>query len=111
MKNYIQEGKVVTAVAPAGGVVAGNIYVIGVLVMVASTSQAVGDQFEGETQGVFEFNKTSANTPTQFANAYWDATAEEVTTTATANTLIGVFMKAYANGDTKAEVRLNGVSV
>ena len=111
MKNYIQEGKIVTAIAPSGGVVAGLIYVVGALVLLASTTVAQDEEFEGETCGVFELPKTSADVPTQFQDAYWDAGANEVTVVVASNKKIGVFMKAYANGITLAQVRLNGVSV
>lgn len=109
MKNYIQEGKVVTAVAPSGGVVSGTPVVIGGLVLVPTTTVAEGDEFEAATCGVFEFPKTLANTPAQFAKAYWSGT--EITTTATANTLVGVFMKAYTSSDAVCQVRLNGTAV
>jgi predicted RecA/RadA family phage recombinase len=60
---------------------------------------------------VFSLPKKSTDTPTQFAKAYWDATNGEVTTTATDNTLIGVFMHAHETGTTEADIRLNGVSI
>jgi predicted RecA/RadA family phage recombinase len=111
MKNWIQEGKNVTAVAPTGGVVAGTPVLIGALLLVPAITAAEGVEFEGVTCGVFELPKTSANTPTQFAKAYWNSTAGEATTTASGNTLMGVFMQAYANGDTVCHVRLDGKSV
>ena len=48
-----------------------------------------------------------ADTPAQGDKAYWDNTAKEVTTTSTANTLIGVFIVAALNGDATVNVRLN----
>lgn len=111
MKNYIQEGDVVTSIAPSGGVSSGKLYLIGSLIVLASVSVAENEEFEGVTKGVFEFSKTSANAPSQFDNAYWDAVNEEVTTVSTGNTLVGVFMESYSNGSTLAQVRLNGVSI
>lgn len=109
-KNYIQDGDVITCVAPAGGVVSGGAYVIGSIAVVATTSAAAGADFEGCTEGVFRLPKVAGDTPAQFAKAYLKSDGS-VTTTASGNTLIGVFTKAYANGTTVANVRLNGVSV
>jgi predicted RecA/RadA family phage recombinase len=106
MKNYIQEGNTLSLVAPAGGVVSGNIVIVGLLIAVATTTQAVGELFEGNIGGVYEFTKTTANAPAQGSICYWDNTAKEVTTVSTANTEVGRFVKAYVNGDTKAQVRL-----
>jgi predicted RecA/RadA family phage recombinase len=109
MKNYIQDGNVLTLVAPAGGVIAGNIVIISAtLFAVATTTEVAGDNFEGVMSNeVFNFTKTTANAPAQGANAYWNDVAKEVTTTAGGNTLVGKFVKAYINGDIEAEVRLN----
>lgn len=110
-KNYIQVGNTLVLVAPTGGVISGQLYVIGSLPVVAEFSAAEGDLFEGTACGVYQFPKTAANTPAAGAKAYYDTTLHQVTTTATANTLIGVFTEAYANGTTVANVRLNGVAV
>lgn len=110
-RKFVNDGKSITCTASGSAAVAGVPYIIGQLVVIPHTSAEDGEDFEGTTKGVWVIAKTSANTPAQFANAYWDDTAKEVTTTATANTLIGVFAQAYANGDTEAEVILNGVSV
>jgi len=106
MKNYIQEGKTVTLTA-AADVASGDIAIVGSLYSVATGTVASGDEFEGITEGVYEFTKTTADAPAQGAAAYWDDTEKEVTVATSGNTLIGKFMKAYINGDTLAQVRLN----
>lgn len=111
MKNFVQKGDVVTFIAPTGGAVSGTPLVIGALILVPAFSAADGYECEGVTEGVFELPKLSTDTPAQFAKAYWDATNGRLTTTATDNTLIGVFTEALASGTTIANVRLNGVSV
>ena len=110
MKNYIQEGNVLTLIAPAGGVVSGKAYLIGLLVVVASFSANGGEEFEGYTVGVFELGKAVADAPAQGDKAYWDDTGKEVTTVALNNTLFGVFTKAQANGDTTGHIRLGLVA-
>ena len=111
MKNFVQKGEVVTFIAPTGGAASGIPLVVGNLVVIPAFSAAEGYECEGATCGVYELDKLSTDTPTQLAPAFWDSTNGYVTTTSTDNTLIGVFMDALASGTTKADVRLNGVSV
>ncbi|NIB44819.1 DUF2190 family protein [Pseudomaricurvus alkylphenolicus] len=110
MKNYIQPGKVVTFTA-AATVASGAGVLVGSLFGVSVGAVANGAEGEMETEGVYELPKNQADTPAQFADAYWDDTNKRVTTTDTGNTKIGVFMKADATGLATAEVRLNGVSI
>lgn len=110
MKNFIQVGLTLTCTAVAA-VVSGMVTMIGAMPVVPMINAEIGEVFEGQTQGVFSFPKTLANTPAQGAKAYLLADGTAVTTTATSNTLIGVFTEARLNGDTHAPVRLNGVSV
>ena len=104
MRNYIQEGRVITCTAGTA-VLSGMIYLIGAIAVIATIS------VEGETQGVFELPKVSANTPTLGAKAYLLADGSAITTVASGNTLVGVFTEAAANGDTLCKVRLSGVPV
>nr|WP_067285741.1 DUF2190 family protein [Marinobacterium profundum] len=111
MKNWTSNGEIVTFTAPAGGAVSGTPLVVGSLVVIPAFSAAATYECEGNTCGVYELPKKSTDTPAQFAKAYWDETNGEVTTTATDNTLIGVFMDTLLTGTTVAEVRLNGVGI
>lgn len=110
MRNYVQDGKIITCTAGTA-VLSGMIYLIGAIAVIATISVEAGVEFEGETQGVFELPKVSANTPTLGAKAYLLADGSAITTTATGNTLVGVFTEAAANGDTLCKVRLSGVPV
>jgi predicted RecA/RadA family phage recombinase len=110
MNNFKMSGITLTHIA-AAAITSGQLVEAGQLIGVAVTDAAIGEEVELMVEGVFELPKTSADTPAEFANAYWDSSAGEVTTTATDNTLIGVFVNAYSAGDVLAEVRLNGVSV
>lgn len=111
MKNWESSGEIVTFIAPTGGAVSGTPLVVGTLVVVPAFSAAEGYECEGNTRGVYKLPKLSTDTPAQFAKAYWDATNGYVTTTATDNTLIGVFMDTLLTGTTVASVRLNGVGI
>ncbi|SEG12409.1 DUF2190 family protein [Marinobacterium lutimaris] len=111
MKNFVQKGETVDFIAPTGGAAAGIPLVVGSLVVIPVLSVPEGYECVGTVEGVFNLPKLSTDTPGQFGKAYWDATNGYVTTTATDNTEIGVFMEALASGTTEADVRLNGVAV
>ncbi len=114
MKNFVQEGRTVTATA-AADISGGAGMLTGSLFGVACHDALNGAEVEIQVDGVFDMDKdTSAGSAvTAFGNVYWDDTAKKVTgdAAAGANTLIGVAMAAAADGDATARVRLNGVSV
>jgi predicted RecA/RadA family phage recombinase len=106
-QNYIQKGNSLDLVAPYD-VNSGDGMLVGSLFGVASNDAVSGAAVVAELVGVWELKKTSAQAWTQGAKVYWDNTAKEVTTTATANTLIGVAAEAAANPSSTGIVRLNG---
>jgi predicted RecA/RadA family phage recombinase len=108
MKNYIKSGDVLTLVAPAGGVVSGNFYLIGTMLVCATTTAAATENFEGRTVGVYDVPKVSAQAWTVGARIYWDNTAFNFTTTVGSNTLVGVAVLAAVNPSATGRVRLNG---
>lgn len=110
MKNYGQPGDVLEFTAPAGGVVAGTAYLIGSLLVVALISAAAAAKFTGACAGVFDLTKASGAW-TEGQNIYWDNTAKNFTTTATANFYAGVAAAAAAAGDATGSVRLNGIGI
>lgn len=110
MKNFVQCGDTVTMTAPYA-VASGGGFLVGALFAVAAYAAASGATVEGVTEGVFDLTALSTDTATVGAKAYWDDTNKRITTTATSNSLVGVFLAAKANGDTTARVRLNSVSV
>jgi predicted RecA/RadA family phage recombinase len=106
MKNFVQPGHVITFTGPTGGALSGDLLIIGAVFGIASYNVSEGAEGELALGGVYNLPKATG-AATEFQAAYWDATAKKVTTTATANTKIGVFVKAYVSGDTAADVRLN----
>lgn len=73
--NFKQPGDVLTLIAPSGGVVSGQGYVIGGLFVVALNTAAQGAQFEGKRSGVFTMSKaTHASTKafTAGETVFWD---------------------------------------
>lgn len=113
MKNFVQKGRVVDFLNSTGALVSsGTALLVGVLFGIVCADTAISAIGELETEGVFDI-VMDASVPTQFAAAYWDNTAKKVTTTATANTKIGVFLTSFASGVGPASgfgrVRLDGI--
>jgi predicted RecA/RadA family phage recombinase len=108
MKNYVKSGDVLTLTAPTGGVVSGTAYLIGTMLVIATTTAAATEVFEGRTVGVYDVPKVSAQAWTVGARIYWDDTAKLFTTVLTSNTLVGVAALAAANPSSTGRVRLNG---
>jgi len=109
--KFIKPGNTVTLTAPAGDVVAGTLYLIGKLLVLAKTSAAEGEPFEGATNGVFEdAPKATGQAWTEGAKLYWDDANDVFTTTATANTAAGIALSAQASAEATGTVMLTGVA-
>jgi predicted RecA/RadA family phage recombinase len=91
MKNFVQEGNVLTLTAPTGGVLSGKPVAVGSVVVVPVSDADAGDSFGGHRCGVFSID--TAGTPTEGAKAYITG-AGQATVTASGNTLVGVFVSA-----------------
>ena len=107
MKNSIQEGDTLPFAAPYA-VASGGGALIGAVFGVAVTALANAEVGSFELEGVFTLPKATGVAATLGAKCYWDNTNKNVTATVGSNTLIGVFVAAYASGDLTAAVRLNG---
>jgi predicted RecA/RadA family phage recombinase len=106
VKNSIQEGDTLPFAAPYA-VASGGGALIGSVFGVAINALANAEVGSFELEGVFTLPKATG-AATVGAKAYWDNTNKNVTATVGSNTLIGVFVAAYASGDTTAAIRLNG---
>lgn len=107
MKNFIQDGDVLTLAAPYDRL-SGEGALIGSIFGVAAVDVLSTKNGQFKTKGVFSLKKTSAQAWTQGAKIYWDNTAKEATNVATGNTPIGVATEAAANPSATGKVRLNG---
>jgi predicted RecA/RadA family phage recombinase len=106
VKNSIQDGEALALAAPYA-VASGGGALIGSIFGVAVTALANAEIGTFQLCGVYTLPKATG-AATLGAKAYWDNASKNVTPTSTNNTLIGVFVAAYASGDTSALVRLNG---
>lgn len=107
MKNYIQPGETIEVTAPAA-LSSGDGVLVGSIFGIAQTDAANGAAVQIARRGVFTHAKTSAQAWTQGAKIYWDDTGKVFTTTATANTLVGVAVLAAANPSATGTVLLDG---
>lgn len=112
--NYVQPGNTLTLTAPSGGVVAGRLYIINNIAVVALTSASAGAEFEGATNGVFDLPKAPSQAWNQGARIMWDNTVNQRASNATTAGFfpIGVAVRAVGAGagEIVGRVRLNGVA-
>lgn len=107
MKNYLQDGDVLSLTAPYD-VASGAGLLVGALFGVATGAAASGASVQARTRGVYTLAKTSAQAWSVGAKIYWDDTNKLATSTASGNTLIGCAVAAAANPSAAGIVRLNG---
>jgi predicted RecA/RadA family phage recombinase len=110
MKNFIQNGHMISVTAPAGGVASGQGIVVGNLFGVAAKAAVEGEGVEIATTGVYELPKAPATVIGQGARVAWDDAAKQVVLPGAGLYPIGVAVLAAGNGATVVRVRLDGVS-
>lgn len=110
MQNYIQNGHVITATTPAGGILSGEGLIVGNIFGVAAYSAAEGDPLELATTGVYKLPKATAAVLTVGARVAWDNTAKNINVPGAGRFPVGVATEAAGNGVTSVAVRLDGVA-
>jgi predicted RecA/RadA family phage recombinase len=108
MKNYVQEGDVLTLTAPYA-VASGAGLQVGSIFGVATFAAANGASVEAATEGVFDLAKTGSQAWTQGAPIYWDNAGKLCTTTVGSNKLIGYAAQAQQAADTVGRVVVMGL--
>lgn len=109
MKNFIQNGIVISITAPAGGVTSGDGVLVGALFGIATTTAAAGESVEISTRGVFELPKTTATIVTVGAPVSWDDTDKRCDAPGVGRCPIGIVTEAAGNAVSSVRVRLNGI--
>lgn len=110
MKNLVlQKARNITVPAPYD-VASGDGCLVGSLFGIASATVASGQPVAIDTGGAYLLKKAAAQAFTVGAKVYWDDTAKRVTAVSASNTLVGVAIRAAANGDATATVRLGIVA-
>ena len=106
MKNYVQEGDILTLTAPYTRT-AGQGALIGAIFGVACNDVTSGDSGEFARCGVYDLTALSTATGSIGAKVYWDDSNKRVDTDGTVGQLIGALATAKTNGQTTARVTLN----
>ena len=107
MKNFIQQGAILTAIA-AADVTSGDGVLIGALFGVTQTTAKTGEDISLVTEGVFELPKTSAQAWAVGDKIYWSDTTKKATTAGSGNTLVGVAVEVAANPSGSGVLKLTG---
>ena len=108
MATFIHDGNSIDY-TPGSAVTAGAVVVQGELVGVAKVDIPASTLGALAVTGVFDFPKaTGAGTAIAAgANCYWNAGAQQATTTATGNKLIGKSVRAAADADATVRIRMS----
>jgi len=109
MKNYIQNGDMITVTAPVGGVTSGQGLLLGSLFGIVAASAAEGEAVEIATMGVFDLPKDAATVIDPGDRVAWDDTAKEIAQLGVGLYPVGIAVTAAGNGTTTVRVRLDGV--
>ncbi len=110
MKNYIQDGDLIEATAPAGGVVSGAGLLVGNLFGVAASTAAEGGAFALAVEGVYELPKLSAALFSAGGKVSWDGANARCDVPGTGLHPIGVAIEPAASGVATVKVRLDGIA-
>lgn len=105
MADYVQ-GDCLIDHTPSSAVAAGGVVVLNDLVTVAPVAIAANALGAVAIEGVWSMPKATGAIG-QGALVYWDATAGNVTTTASGNKRAGKAAKAAASGDATVQVIIN----
>lgn len=105
--NYTQPGDVIEAVAPSGGITAGQGLLVGAALFgVALHSAAEGATVQLKTSGIFTMAKTSALAITLGDVLYWDPSGKVVNKTTSGQRAVGVAYAGASNPSATVAVRL-----
>lgn len=104
MRNFIQEGKALTLIAPYD-LESGDGLLVGSLFGVATGKALNGTEVEAKLCGVYSLKK-DVSVPVQGGKAYWDNTAKKITSTVATNAHVGYYAKSALTGDAEVAVKL-----
>ena len=107
MKNFIQRGQVITAIAPYS-LTSGQGVKVGALFGVASSHAVTNSEVEVVREGVFELAAVTSESAAIGAKIYWDDTARRLTTTAGGNLLVGALARQKTGVEQTAYALLDG---
>jgi len=107
MRNFVQNGDVLTLTAPYTRT-SGQAAMVGSIFGVAASDVTSGDEGEFQVTGVFDLAKTSAQAWTQGDKVYWNASTKLVSNLSADGPLVGVATEDAADPSSTGRVRLGG---
>ena len=110
MKTFIQNGNIMSVIAPAGGVTVSQGLLVGSLFGIATKDAPAGASVEIATTGVFDLNKDAATVMGQGDRVAWDDTAREIALPGVGLYPVGIATMAAGDGATTVTVRLDGIA-
>ncbi|CAA7622125.1 conserved hypothetical protein [Magnetospirillum sp. LM-5] len=110
MKNFIQNGHMITVPAPTGGLASGQGMIVGALFGIAATTASEATNVEIATTGVYDLPKAPATVVALGDRVAWDDTAKVIALPTAGLHPIGVAIIAAGNGAVTVRVRLDGVA-
>lgn len=110
MKNFIQNGAMITVPAPTGGIASGRGMIVGGLFGIAATNAPEATNVEIATTGVYDLPKAPATVLALGDRVAWDDTAKVIAPSATGLYPVGIAITAAGNGAVTVRVRLDGVA-
>jgi predicted RecA/RadA family phage recombinase len=110
MKNYVQPGDVISAVAPYQRNAGEASILGGSLFGVAVDTVASGSTGVFALNGVYDITKNTGagESYTLGQRLFWDNTNKRITSTSTSNVAVGLCVVAAATGDATARIKLAG---
>lgn len=106
MRNFVQDGDIITAVAPYALTSGQGAQVGSALFGVAAADAAISAEVQLSTEGVFDITALGTDTGVAGTKWYWDNGNRRLTTTASAHICAGVGINTKASGDTAARIKL-----
>jgi predicted RecA/RadA family phage recombinase len=111
MRNFVQDGNVLTLVVPQGGVLSGHPIIVGSIFGIAAHDALEYAEVEAHVVGVFELPKGSGQID-QGGIAYWDDALGVVKAVSAPGLFaIGVATETAATDASTCRVRLSGIPV
>lgn len=106
-KNPVATGDLLQFTAPSGGVVAGALTLVGLLLVIPVTSAAEGEIANAYTKGHCEgLPKATGESFAQGDLLYWDESESKLTKTTTGNTFAGIAVSTEGSGSTTCDMIL-----
>ncbi|MGH6865738.1 MAG: DUF2190 family protein [Methyloceanibacter sp.] len=111
VRNFVQPGDVITLIAPDGGVLSGQPFLVGNIFAIATTDATEGTTVEGALVGCFELSKASGDISAG-DRLFWDDTAKVIKNESAAGLYpVGVAIVAAAADTPTVRARLDGIAV